>query len=122
MSMKLSNQQEGMPWAKCIAQVQFIKLKPEPITDKNIASLVQVTSMHQSPIHSLHQLISSVYAPLLLKDSEWSQKIDPGVQKLLAELEKGLGHTVRNGVQDQSQPDDSSILTGILTNLESHNN
>ena len=82
MSMKLSNQQEGMPWAKCIAQVQFIKLKPEPITDKNIASLVQVTSMHQSPIHSLHQLISSVYAPLLLKDSEWSQKIDPGVQKL----------------------------------------
>jgi dynein heavy chain 2 len=112
VSLRLANQQNGESWEKCIGQVQFIKLRPEPITDKNIASMVQVTSMHQSPIHSLHQLISSVYAPLLLKDSEWSQKIDPGVQKLLADLEQGLRHTVRVGVGEKK---DSSVLTGILT-------
>ncbi|XP_045433797.1 cytoplasmic dynein 2 heavy chain 1-like [Pipistrellus kuhlii] len=47
--------------------------------------------MLESPINSLNQAVRQVFAPMLLKDQEWSRNFDPKFQNLLSELEAGLG-------------------------------
>ncbi|KAK2099397.1 Cytoplasmic dynein 2 heavy chain 1 [Saguinus oedipus] len=73
----------------------FFKLRPEVITDKNLHDNILVSSMLESPISSLYQAVRQVFAPVLLKDHEWSRNFDPKLQSLLSELEAGLGIVLR---------------------------
>uniref|UniRef100_A0A8C5YQN7 Cytoplasmic dynein 2 heavy chain 1 n=1 Tax=Marmota marmota marmota TaxID=9994 RepID=A0A8C5YQN7_MARMA len=73
----------------------FFKLRPEVITDENLHTNILVSSMLESPINSLYQAVRHVFAPVLLKDQEWSRNFDPKLQNLLSELEAGLGVVLR---------------------------
>ncbi|XP_030099868.1 cytoplasmic dynein 2 heavy chain 1 isoform X1 [Mus musculus] len=73
----------------------FFKLRPEVITDGNLHNNILVSSMLESPINSLYQAVRQVFAPMLLKDQEWSRNFDPKLQNLLSELEAGLGIVLR---------------------------
>uniref|UniRef100_A0A8C9IFY6 Dynein cytoplasmic 2 heavy chain 1 n=1 Tax=Piliocolobus tephrosceles TaxID=591936 RepID=A0A8C9IFY6_9PRIM len=73
----------------------FFKLRPEVITDENLHDNILVSSMLESPISSLYQAVRQVFAPMLLKDQEWSRNFDPKLQNLLSELEAGLGVVLR---------------------------
>ncbi|XP_032766744.1 cytoplasmic dynein 2 heavy chain 1-like [Rattus rattus] len=73
----------------------FFKLRPEVITDGNLHTNILVSSMLESPINSLYQAVRQVFAPMLLKDQEWSRNFDPKLQNLLSELEAGLGVVLR---------------------------
>ncbi|KAF5921105.1 hypothetical protein HPG69_018505 [Diceros bicornis minor] len=94
----------------------FFKLRPEVITDQNLHNNILVSSMLESPINSLYQAIRQVFAPMLLKDQEWSRNFDPKLQNLLSELESGLGIVLRRSDTNLSKlkfkEDDTR---GILT-------
>ncbi|KAM5224141.1 cytoplasmic dynein 2 heavy chain 1 isoform 4-T5 [Hipposideros larvatus] len=94
----------------------FFKLRPDVITDKNLHNNILVSSMLESPINSLYQAVRQVFAPVLLKDQEWSRNLDPKLQNLLSELEAGLGIVLRRSDTNLSKlkfkEDDTR---GILT-------
>uniref|UniRef100_A0A8C6EAF8 Dynein cytoplasmic 2 heavy chain 1 n=1 Tax=Moschus moschiferus TaxID=68415 RepID=A0A8C6EAF8_MOSMO len=94
----------------------FFKLRPEVITDQNLHNNILVSSMLESPINSLYQAVRQVFAPMLLKDQEWSRNFDPKLQNLLSELEAGLGIVLRRSDTNLSKlkfkEDDTR---GILT-------
>ncbi|MBZ3869929.1 Cytoplasmic dynein 2 heavy chain 1 [Sciurus carolinensis] len=94
----------------------FFKLRPEVITDENLHNNILVSSMLESPINSLYQAVRHVFAPVLLKDQEWSRNFDPKLQNLLSELEAGLGVVLRRSDSNLSKlklkEDD---MRGILT-------
>ncbi|XP_023565248.1 cytoplasmic dynein 2 heavy chain 1 [Octodon degus] len=94
----------------------FFKLRPEVITDVNLHNNILVSSMLESPINSLYQAVRHVFAPMLLKDQEWSRNFDPKLQNLLSELEAGLGVVLRRSDANLSKlklkEDDTR---GILT-------
>ncbi|KAJ8798092.1 hypothetical protein J1605_001583 [Eschrichtius robustus] len=94
----------------------FFKLRPEVITDQNLHKNILVSSMLESPINSLYQAVRQVFAPMLLKDQEWSRNLDPKLQNLLSELEAGLGIVLRRSDTNLSKlkfkEDDTR---GILT-------
>uniref|UniRef100_F7FIP1 Dynein cytoplasmic 2 heavy chain 1 n=1 Tax=Monodelphis domestica TaxID=13616 RepID=F7FIP1_MONDO len=94
----------------------FFKLRPEVITDDNVHNNILVSSMLDSPINSLYQAVRQVFAPMLLKDQEWSKNFDPKLQNLLSELEAGLGIVLRRSDTNLSKmklkEDD---IRGILT-------
>lgn len=100
------------------AEVHFVKLRPEPVTGTNVHQLVMVSSMLQSPIHSLYHQLHNVYAPALLKDAAWAGKLDQRLQGLLAELDAGLASTVRRGAgmgpTADGSGDGAASLMGIL--------
>ncbi|XP_069998938.1 cytoplasmic dynein 2 heavy chain 1 isoform X2 [Penaeus vannamei] len=93
----------------------FFKIKPDVITADNLAD-VFVSSMIDSPISSLYHSLQTLYAPILLKDSEWSGTLDPRLQSLVTELSEGLGSMLRKqssvGASDKGAT--SSHLAGIL--------
>ncbi|XP_044933442.1 cytoplasmic dynein 2 heavy chain 1 isoform X4 [Mustela putorius furo] len=94
----------------------FFKLRPEVITDQNLHNNILVSSMLESPINSLYQAVRQIFAPVLLKDQEWSGNFDPKLQNLLSELETGLGIVLRrsdiNSSKLKFKEDDTR---GILT-------
>ncbi|XP_069942834.1 cytoplasmic dynein 2 heavy chain 1 isoform X1 [Cherax quadricarinatus] len=94
----------------------FFKMKPNVITADNLADIF-VSSMIDSPISSLYHSLQKLYAPILLKDSEWSSTLDPKLQALVTELSDGLGSLLRK--QDPLMSEDSAHaskrLAGILT-------
>ncbi|KAF4008811.1 hypothetical protein G4228_000485 [Cervus hanglu yarkandensis] len=94
----------------------FFKLRPEVITDQNLHNNILVSSMLESPINSLYHAVRQVFAPMLLKDQEWSRNFDPKLQNLLSELEAGLGIVLRRSDTNLSKlkfkEDDTR---GILT-------
>lgn len=65
-------------------EVNFLKLRPELVTDRNIYDLVQVSSILESPLASLYHSLHSLYAPLLLRNSAYSDKLPTKLQQLLA--------------------------------------
>ncbi|XP_042221258.1 cytoplasmic dynein 2 heavy chain 1-like isoform X2 [Homarus americanus] len=94
----------------------FFKVKPDVITGDNLAD-VFVSSMIDSPVSSLYHSLQKLYAPILLKDSEWSGTLDPKLQSLLTELSDGLGSLLRK--QDPNVSSEfghaSTRLAGILS-------
>lgn len=94
----------------------FFKLRPEVITSQNLHNNILVSSMLDSPINSLYQAVRQIFAPMLLKDQEWSRNFDPKLQNLLSELEAGLGVILRRSDTNVSKlkfkEDDTR---GILT-------
>ncbi|XP_037796301.1 LOW QUALITY PROTEIN: cytoplasmic dynein 2 heavy chain 1-like [Penaeus monodon] len=73
--------------------------------------------MIDSPISSLYHSLQTLYAPILLKDSEWSGTLDPRLQSLVTELSEGLGSMLRkqSSEGDSDKGASSSHLAGILT-------
>jgi len=65
-------------------EVNFIKLRPELVTDSNVYDMVQVSSILESPLASLYHNLHSLYAPLLLQNSAYSDKLPTKIQQLLA--------------------------------------
>jgi dynein heavy chain 2 len=73
-------------------------------------------------IDTLYHTVQKVFAPVLLKDAQWSKNMDPKIQHLLTELEAGLGSTLRRhgkvGVTQERSSRGScsgSPHSGILT-------
>lgn len=92
----------------------LFKARPETITPDNLHTIVLVNSMLNSPVSSLYHSLHQIYTPLLLKDAQWSQDLDPKLQSLITELEKALGTLVRrSGDRSSNSSDDgfSSILS-----------
>ncbi|NWH43496.1 DYHC2 protein, partial [Fregata magnificens] len=94
----------------------FFKLRPDVITEDNLHSNILVSSMLDSPINTLYQAVRQVFAPVLLKDERWSKTFDPKLQKLLSELEAGLGTVLRRSDPNYtgtklSEDDVRAILT-----------
>jgi dynein heavy chain 2 len=73
----------------------FFKLRPTVITPDNLHSNILVSTMIDTPLESLFHILQKVYAPLLLKDSRWSKKVDSQVQQSLTDLESGLKSLLR---------------------------
>ena len=73
----------------------FFKVAPTVITPDNLHSNVFVLSMLDSPVQGLYHAIERVYAPVLLDNPKWSSQFDGKLQRLLTELETGLGSAVR---------------------------
>uniref|UniRef100_A0A3Q3LA71 Dynein cytoplasmic 2 heavy chain 1 n=1 Tax=Labrus bergylta TaxID=56723 RepID=A0A3Q3LA71_9LABR len=90
----------------------FFKLHPTVITEDNLHQSLLVSSMLESPIHTLYQAVRQVFSPILLKDERWSSAFDPKLAGLLSELELGLGSVVRHS---EAQP---SAKEGILTPID----
>uniref|UniRef100_W5K866 Cytoplasmic dynein 2 heavy chain 1 n=1 Tax=Astyanax mexicanus TaxID=7994 RepID=W5K866_ASTMX len=84
----------------------FFKLHPCVITEENVSRAVLVSTMLESPVHTLYQTLRQVFNPALLQDEKWSQAFDPRLQSLLSELEEGLGSVLRHTL-----PKDSGIVT-----------
>ena len=98
----------------------FFKLEPCCITPENLHTNIFVSSVLDSPIDTLYHSVQKVFAPVLLKDARWSKNIDPKIERLLTELEAGLGSTLRRhgkvGVaQAKSDSNTGLQLSGILT-------
>ncbi|XP_068211563.1 cytoplasmic dynein 2 heavy chain 1 [Palaemon carinicauda] len=94
----------------------FFKLNPEVITDENLSNIF-VSSMIDSPVSSLYHSLQTLYAPILLQDSEWSSALDPKLQELVTELSEGLGSMLRRQSPSESGTHASGgkkPLAGIL--------
>ena len=76
-------------------EVHFIKQRAEPLTEDNVAALLLVSSLKQSPLHSLFRAVHSVYAPALRDSSDGT--VDRHLQGLLEELDRGLTNAVSRG-------------------------
>lgn len=119
-SVELSNKMRGDSglWDdpdQLYSQVLFVKLRPEAVTERNFARVIMVTSMLDSPIHALYNATHRVYAPMLLRDAAWSDKLDRKMQKLIAVMDSGLGSLVRSGAAQTDDVHDKKALAAILT-------
>ncbi|CAB4065051.1 Dual specificity mitogen-activated protein kinase kinase mek-1,Dual specificity mitogen-activated protein kinase kinase mek-2,Dual specificity mitogen-activated protein kinase kinase dSOR1,Dual specificity mitogen-activated protein kinase kinase 4,Dual specificity mitogen-activated protein kinase kinase 3,Dual specificity protein kinase FUZ7,Dual specificity mitogen-activated protein kinase kinase 5,Dual specificity mitogen-activated protein kinase kinase sek-1,MAP kinase kinase PBS2,Dual specificity mitog len=97
----------------------FFKMKPTVINEDNLKSEVFTSSMVNSPVSTLYYTLHSVYSPLLLSDSKWSNDFDPKLQpkvgfSLLSELEKGLGSIVRQGEHNYNKNDSHEIPSASI--------
>ena len=106
--------QSNSPDEQCII---FFKLKPEAVTPDNIHNNVLVSSMFNSPASTLYHTIKNIFGPLILNGDVSSKSVDPKLQKLLSELEAGLGSYLRKSGdflgnnKKNGEQDFSSILT-----------
>jgi len=116
-NIRLSNQTgQSISWDGTKVEIHFMKNKPESISAENIIKTVQVTTVLNSPVSSLYNSLKSLYAPALLKNTAWSDKLPPRVQGLLAELEQSLKDTVRDSAAHaQEYSGDLKSFQGILT-------
>jgi len=73
-----------------VVEVIFLKRGKEEITTKNIASCLEVHKLQGSPLEGLYNTLKGVWCPTLLQSSQWSGKLPPRVQQLLAELESAI--------------------------------
>ena len=73
----------------------FYKLQPTVITPDNLHTNVFISSLLDSPFHTLYHSLQKVFAPVLLKDEKWSKSVDPKIQVLLTDLEAGLGSVLQ---------------------------
>ncbi|KAK3862338.1 hypothetical protein Pcinc_031789 [Petrolisthes cinctipes] len=92
-------------------------MKPDVITGDNLTDIF-VSSMIDSPITSLYHSLQKLYAPILLKDTEWSTMLDPKLQALVTELSDGLGSLLRKSDPQEQGNDSASVskrLSGILS-------
>ena len=67
-----------------ISEINFIKLRPEPLTEDNIYDLVEVSSMLESPVCSLYHTLHSVYGPMLQQNSSFAESLPTRMHQLLA--------------------------------------
>ena len=90
----------------------MFKTSPMCITEENLHQIMH-SSLIKSPVSSLYHSLRQIYLPLLINDQKWSQELDPKVQSLITQLEKGLGTLVRRSGESGSSDDVgfSSILT-----------
>ncbi|TNN71605.1 Cytoplasmic dynein 2 heavy chain 1 [Liparis tanakae] len=92
--LHLSNKIEASGDEKLLV---FFKLRPTVITEDNLHQSLLVSSMLESPINTLYQALSQVFAPVLLQDERWCSAFDPKLAGLLRELQLGLGSVVLQG-------------------------
>lgn len=100
LSLVCSNEiNESTNWTSaCQSEIHFVKLVAEALSEENMSSNVQVTSMLQSPIHSLYHAMKTLYGPMLLQENgTWSNQLSHQVKELVTNLQAGLGYTVKAG-------------------------
>ena len=120
-SVELSNTLRAAPPGDCEREVHLLKLRPEALGAGDIVSGVQVASVERSPIASLYNVLRQVYNPTLLRNSEYSGKLDGKLQSLLADLEAGLKDVVADGAADGAEDGgrdgdrDEASVAGIVT-------
>lgn len=89
----------------------FFKSKPEPITADNVRSTIMMSSM-SDPINGFYQSLQKVFGPVFLQNA---RNVDPKLQKLLGELERGLGSHVMKTDPGGRKGDLGDDLAVILT-------
>ncbi|XJO78526.1 hypothetical protein BDV3_002952 [Batrachochytrium dendrobatidis] len=70
------------------------KTRPAVVTSANMAEIVWVTQLQDTPVNTLYQSVHSVYAPILQKTGKWG--MNSKLQRLLVDLDEGLASTLRN--------------------------
>ncbi len=78
----------------------FYKASPTAVTAENIQSNIYVSSLSKSPVTTLYHTLHNVFVPSILKDKNSQLDVDDKLERLIKELETGLGHYLRkNGVK-----------------------
>jgi dynein heavy chain 2 len=86
--------------------VLFVRRVPEPITESNLYSAMDVQTVHGSPLDGLYHTLRAVWCPTLLDNSKVTDKLPPKVVQLLSELEQTLGSSSRGGLTSGGRGDD----------------
>lgn len=97
-----------------VRSVVFAKIKPSPLSDENVRSLVQVTTTVGTPVQSLYNNLHSVYCPVLLNDS----KMDSKLQKIIGVLDSQLGNSLKTGSALGLDPFDKKTTVSISSPSE----
>ena len=91
--------------------VLFFRRIAEPVTPDNITEVLDVQTVHGSPLDSLYNNLKSVWCPTLLDNNDLTQKLPPRVVQLLSELEQTLSSSSRATYRSgRNMYDDSTIL------------
>ena len=101
----------------------MFKLRPTVITHDNLHTNILITTLIDSPLDSLYHSLQKVFAPILVKEGQLSESIDPKIQDLVTQLEAGLGsvmrHQGREGVASLKEQYGNEML-GILTVMDEY--
>ncbi|DBA00111.1 TPA: hypothetical protein N0F65_000402 [Lagenidium giganteum] len=98
----------------------LVKRAARPLTPDNMRATIQVSSLLESPLHSLYQAVHKVYAPMLLQNDERAGQLSQKLKDMLLELDAGLGASMM--AEADAKPKDNSnggaALLGIATILD----
>ncbi|XP_034239710.1 cytoplasmic dynein 2 heavy chain 1 [Thrips palmi] len=98
------------------AALVFFKLRPDVVTPQNMLSNVLVSSMLDSPASVLYHSLQKLYAPVLLKNFQGDDSIDPKLQDLLSQLEANLRSALnRNNRIEKGTGDAEPNVDVIIT-------
>lgn len=93
------------------------------ITPDNLHTNILISSLLDSPLDSLYHSLQKVFAPILVKEGQLSESIDPKIQDLVTQLEAGLGSVLRQqgreGVAPLKEQEGKEML-GILTVMDEY--
>ncbi|XP_039269307.2 cytoplasmic dynein 2 heavy chain 1-like [Styela clava] len=93
----------------------FYKSRPEPITDDNIRTNIMMSTM-SDPVNGFYQSLQRVFGPVLLQNT---RNLDPKLQQLLEDLERGLGNHIRKGdASSNSKSARDSDISDILVPMD----
>ena len=84
------------------------KLRPIVITPNDLHTNILISSLLDSPLDSLYHSLQKVFAPILVKEGQLSQSVNPKIQDLITQLEVGLGSVMR-----QQRREDVAVSRGL---------
>lgn len=101
----------------------IFKLHPSVITPDNLHTNILISSLMDSPLDSLYHSLQKVFMPILVKEGQLSETVDPKIQDLVTQLEAGLGTVMRQqgrGEGVASLKNKGNEMLGILTIMDEY--
>eukprot|EP00727_Mastigamoeba_balamuthi_P008574 m51a1_g4339 putative cytoplasmic dynein 2 heavy chain 1 isoform x1 (4695) ;mRNA; f:164362-180818 len=86
--------------------IAFTKSRKAQVTEENMAELVSVTTISRSPAQSFADVVSNLYAPLLLKEGG---SLPLAMKTALTELQSSLEAQARKGASVAKGVDDTDV-------------
>ena len=94
--------------------VVFTKRSADMLTADNMATSVVMTTLVQSPLQTLQLNIKELYAPMLIKDKQVFNQLDPQTRATLEALDSALEAAVQLGMKKEHGHDEDDFAN-ILT-------
>lgn len=73
-----------------VVDIIFVRRNTNPINSKNVGSCLDILTLKGSPVDSLYNALKSIWCPILLESTTWTDKLPSRVKQLLSDLESGL--------------------------------
>mmetsp|Transcript_40005 Transcript_40005/g.78649 ORF Transcript_40005/g.78649 Transcript_40005/m.78649 type:complete len:197 (+) Transcript_40005:171-761(+) len=90
-------------------EVHLLKKMKAALPQQNVAQHFFATTTLESSLWSLYLSIHNIYSPLL----KTGNSVDPGLQKLMAQLEKGLRNAILLNGRSSKISDKESDFSGV---------